>query len=476
MLKYILKRILLFIPTLFIICIIAFIVNNLAPGDPVTRLLQGEAEKPENRAFYSMRYQQVRHQLGLDLPLFYFSVLTLADPDTLYKISNAQERRNLNVLLRNYGNWNEISSYYIELTNLIGKTTPKSVYYNALYSISQSNNVKQIDFLLRKLTQLQIITEIGNQTKQRQILNLDQKWQSVKLHSSKWKLYIPRIHFHINNQFHRWLLGDGNWLTGEKALFTRGIVRGDFGKSYVTGKSVGRQLHEKTKWTMFFSMTSILLAYLISIPIGVKAGSKRGFAFDRWSSNILAILYAMPAFFVATLLMFLFANPGMFNWFPSSGVAPIEGFAENVSFHDKLISSLPYMVLPLICYTYGSLAFLTRTIRSGMMEEMQREYILTARAKGVNEQVISWKHAFRNALFPLITIIAYVFPAMIGGSAILETIFSIPGLGLEIVNSIFNQDYPVIVAVFMITGLLTMIGYLVSDILYTWVDPRIKFN
>ena len=473
---YIVKRILVFIPTLLFICFIAFTINNLAPGDPVIRLLHGETEKPENKNFYDMRYQQVRHQLGLDLPTFYFSIKTLADPDTLYKISNAQERKALNALVSNFGNWNEISSYYLNLKKAYTNNSNHPQLSSILHSIIQCNNIEQLDFLMEKLKQQTESTVFSESEAKQLLLNTYINWQSLKTNSSKWKCFIPKLRLHGNNQFHRWLFGDGKWMNGENAVFTRGIIRGDFGRSYITGKSVGRQLHEKTKWTIFFSLTSILLAYLISIPIGVKSGSKPGLRFDRWSSGVLALLYSMPAFFVATLLMMLFANQSMLNWFPSSGVAPVEGYAENLPFYAKVITSLPYIVLPMICYTYGSLAFLARAVRSGMMEVMEKEYILTARAKGMTEHTISWKHAFRNALFPLITILAYVFPAMVGGSAILETIFSIPGLGLEIVNSIFNQDYPVITAVFLITGFLTMVGYLFSDILYTWADPRIKLN
>ena len=190
----------------------------------------------------------------------------------------------------------------------------------------------------------------------------------------------------------------------------------------------------------------------------------------------MALLYAVPAFFVATLLIMLFANPDLIKWFPSSGVAPAEGFDKSLSFWKIIRTSIPYLILPLICYTYGSLAFLSRAIRSGVQEEMKKAYILTARAKGLQENDVIWKHAFRNALFPLITILAYVLPGIIGGSVILETIFSIPGLGSEIINAVFNQDYPVIIAVFLITGLLTMTGYFLADILYSLADPRINLK
>lgn len=475
MLIYIFKRILVFIPTFFIICIIAFIINSAAPGDPVRRLMSGNADKAENIDFYNQRYAQLQHQLGLDLPLFYITVNTMAEPDTLYKISNQQHKRSLVFLLNNFGNWNTISAYYSSLNSLLTSTTNLYELNKLLVLLSQSSDLKQFDYLINSLM-LEVKNTIYNDEIKKSAGNLFQNWLNVKSNDKSWKSMVPVIRLHANNQFHRWLFGDGNAFTGANATYTEGIIRGDFGKSYITGKSVGRQLLEKTKWTVFFSLTSILLAYFISIPIGVKAGSKPGFAFDKWSSNILAVLYAMPPFFVAALLLTLFANPAMLNWLPASGVAPILGYDENISFMRKVMLSLPYVILPLICYTYGSLTFLSRTIRSGMREEMQKEYILSARAKGLAEEKVVWRHAFSNALFPLITLIGYIIPTLIGGSVILEGIFSIPGLGLEIVMSIFNQDYPVIVAVFAITGVLTIIGYLIADLLYAWADPRIKLN
>ena len=471
MLIYIIKRILVFIPTLFIICILAFIINNSTPGDPVSRLLNGESDKPENHDFYAIRYQQVQHQLGLDLPVFYFSISSLAEPDTFYKV-DSQHRRTIKLLLIQFGNWNYLSDYYLLISKKKQITNSSAVYYNDLEQLMKISNEAEVDVIIQRLAAYLP----QERSSKNDLSSIGLAWQQVKAHKTVWKNYIPVIRFNGTNQFHRWLFGDGSALTGENAIYTKGIIRGDFGKSYSTGKSVSRQLLEKTRYTLFFSIAGILIAFLISIPIGVKAGSSFGSFFDRWSSRTLALLYAVPAFFVATLLIMLFANPDLIKWFPSSGVAPAEGFDKSFSFWKIILTSIPYLILPLICYTYGSLAFLSRAIRSGVQEEMKKAYILTARAKGLQENDVIWKHAFRNALFPLITILAYVLPGIIGGSVILETIFSIPGLGSEIINAVFNQDYPVIIAVFLITGLLTMTGYFLADILYSLADPRINLK
>jgi peptide/nickel transport system permease protein len=134
------------------------------------------------------------------------------------------------------------------------------------------------------------------------------------------------------------------------------------------------------------------------------------------------------------------------------------------------------MVLPLIAYTYSSFAFLSRIMRVGMIDVMGQDFVRTARAKGLNEKTVVIKHALRNSLLPIITVFANIFPVAIGGSVIIEVIFSLPGMGLETFNAILNYDYPMIVAIFTISGFLTVIGYLVADILYAVVDPRISYN
>jgi peptide/nickel transport system permease protein len=184
----------------------------------------------------------------------------------------------------------------------------------------------------------------------------------------------------------------------------------------------------------------------------------------------------MPSFWLATLLLMTFANPDVFHIFPASGIKPAAGYPDGASIFEKIKITLPYIILPAICYTYSSFAFLSRTMRVSMIEVIGQDYIRTARAKGLPENKVIWKHAFRNSLLPIITVFANIFPAAIGGSVILESIFTIPGMGSETIFAIQNNNYPMIIAVLTITGFLTLVGYLISDILYALVDPRISYK
>ena len=184
------------------------------------------------------------------------------------------------------------------------------------------------------------------------------------------------------------------------------------------------------------------------------------------------MLYSLPAFWVATMLIIFFTNGkyGM-HIFPTPGLGTLHASAPFwARFWDKTV----HLILPIFCLSYPLFAFLTRQMRGGMISAMQQDYIRTARAKGLPKKKIIWKHGFRNSLFPVITIFASVFPRAIAGSVIIETIFGIPGMGRLALSSILAQDWSIVFTVLMLGSILTIVGILVADILYAWVDPRVK--
>ena len=359
--KYLLRRILIFIPGLFILVLLSFFLLKNAPGNPVDQILAGQ--HPEmNSSSPSENDNKIRteieHRLGLDLPVFYF---TFSDKHSI----------------------------------------------------------------------------------------------------------IPPVEFHYHNQFSKWLFGDDR---------SRGIFSGNFGNSYLTNEPVINIIQSKVGWSLFFTFISIFFAYLISVPLGLRLALIPDSKKDRFYTLLFTVLFSIPAFWVAMFLMFLFCNPEMMNLFPSSGVMPAGGFDSESSGTEILLHTLPYLIIPTITYTYSSFAFLTGNVKSTIGDILKQDFIRTARAKGLNENRILYKHALPNALLPLITIFSHVFPYAIGGSVVLETIFNIPGMGLTIFQSISSQDYPVVITIFLFTGIITMLGFLLSDILYAVADPRISFQ
>ena len=437
--RYLIRRLLWVFPTLLAIALFSFWISIEAPGDPVERMMQfsDDGTRASDQQRTAELKAQWRARLGLDKPLFYFSIQSASLPDTLYRITNEQQRAHLKMLARQKGNWSLIDSYFKAL-----KKDP-----NALAILASEMEYKQW---------LKSSVSYPSSPK------LSESISALKNASGSFSRHLPKISFYgANNQFHFWL---------------RRAIIGDFGYSYYDGESVSQKLWPKLRLSFILTVTSLLFAFTISIPIGVYAASRPDGWFDHTSAVLLFMAYSLPTFFVGTLLLFTFSNPDVLYWFPEAGLQNPVTFDPTGSLGEKLNHWIPHLILPFITFSYGSLAYLSRITRSSVAEETLKDYILTARSKGLSENKILWKHALRNALLPLITVVGQLFPIAIGGSVIIETIFSLPGIGWEAYRAVMNYDYPVIVAIFTLGGFLTVIGYITADLLYAWADPRIRFN
>ena len=252
------------------------------------------------------------------------------------------------------------------------------------------------------------------------------------------------------------------------------LVRLDFGDSMKDQRPVITKIGEALPITIQLNVLSILLVYLISVPLGVYSATHRGSATDAGVTFSLFLMYSLPTFWVAMLLILFLGGGDYFNWFPIYGInAP---GADSLSWGDWLLDRLWHMALPLFCLTYGSFAFISRYMRAGMLDVLRQDYVRTARAYGFSERTVVWRYAMRNALIPIITLLGGLLPSLIGGSIIIESIFSVPGMGRLAFEAVLSRDYPLIMGEVTIASLLTLAGLLVSDILYVVVDPRIKFE
>ncbi len=252
------------------------------------------------------------------------------------------------------------------------------------------------------------------------------------------------------------------------------LVTLDFGESFKDHRPVRDKILEALPITLQLNIISIFLVYLISIPIGVYSSTHQRTWSDTFITIGLFVLYSMPSFWVAMLLLYFFGGGEWFNWFPVSGMNSIG--AENFSWVQWLVDRAWHLVLPVFCLTYGGLAGLSRYARSGMIEVIRQDYIRTARAYGFSEKTVVFKYAMRNSLIPIITLLGTLLPALLGGSVIIESIFSIPGMGFRGFDALLSRDYPMIMGLLAVSALLTLIGLLLSDLLYAIADPRIKFE
>lgn len=258
------------------------------------------------------------------------------------------------------------------------------------------------------------------------------------------------------------------------ALWLGRMVRLDFGRSYKDQRPVMEKIAETLPITLQFTILETLLIYLIAIPLGTYSATHQRSVSDQIITLILFLLYSLPSFWVAMLLILFLGGGDWWNLFPVNGINSID--ANNYTWLGWILDRLWHMVLPLFCMTYAGLAGLSRYMRTGMLDVIRQDYIRTARAYGFSEKIIVFKYAMRNSLIPIITLFAGLLPGLIGGSVIIETIFSIPGMGRLGFEAVLTRDYPLIMGVFTISTFLTLIGLVLSDVLYAVVDPRIRLE
>jgi peptide/nickel transport system permease protein len=257
-------------------------------------------------------------------------------------------------------------------------------------------------------------------------------------------------------------------------LWVKRVFTLDFGTSFKDHRPVLDKIVERLPITIQINIISIFLVYLIAIPFGVYSATHAESKTDRLLTLFFFFLYSLPSFWVAVLLIMFLGGGDFWDLFPVYGISSIG--AESWPFFQRLMDRLWHLALPVTCLTYGGLAYLSRLTRAEMLEVIREDYIRTARAKGLGERVVIFKHALRNALLPIVTLLAFLLPAMFGGSVIIESIFSIPGMGQLGFEAVLSRDYPLIMAITTISAVLTLIGLLLSDILYAILDPRIKLE
>jgi microcin C transport system permease protein len=253
------------------------------------------------------------------------------------------------------------------------------------------------------------------------------------------------------------------------------FLRFDFGESYFRSASVTDLIIEKMPVSITLGLWSTLIAYLISIPLGIRKAVRDGSAFDSWTSGIIIAAYAIPGLLFAILLLVLFAGGSYWKIFPLRGLTS-PGW-EEMSMMGKILDYLWHITLPVVASTISSFATLTLLTKNSFLDEVKKHYVMTARAKGLSERQVLYGHVFRNAMLIVIAGFPALFVSVFfGGSIIIETIFSLDGLGQLGFKSAVERDYPVIFGTLFAFGLIGLVVGILSDLMYVWVDPRIDFE
>ncbi|MBI4653701.1 MAG: ABC transporter permease [Nitrospirae bacterium] len=246
----------------------------------------------------------------------------------------------------------------------------------------------------------------------------------------------------------------------------------DFGTSFVDGRLVMHKIIERIPITLTINIISLFFIFLFALPLGIFSAVKQNSLFDKITTVSVFIGFSTPHFWLALLLMILFGVK--LGWLPISGIQSLD--VSDMTKVELFIDRAHHLILPIFAASFGGIAGLSRYSRSNMLEVIRQDYIRTARAKGLKEGEVVFKHALRNALMPIVTILGLSVPGLIGGSVIIETLFSIPGMGQLFYSSAMSRDYPTIMGILVIGAFLTLIGNLLADIGYAVVDPRVKIS
>ena len=397
MLRFILRRLLFLFPALIILSWVAFGLSQCTPGDPVSRILPQEELLLDNDPLaYERLYAEAARQLKRDGPVFYFSIGNAASPDFSGDFVLPEQQRWLNDLSQRYGRQAAVHTYFEQLKEmsvegpsllavpareLLLKTDEEQIAAELQnLRVAASDSSVQIDWALKA----QLISD---------------QWDEISQNPQRSHLLKPRISWHgTNNQYHRWLLS---------------TLKGDLGISYQDRQPVGDKLWSALKWTLLMNALALLLAYGVSIPLGLKMGQRADSRFDRRSNFLLLLLFSLPSFWIATLVANFFTTPfyGM-DWFPSMGLGEI-GPEDN--WLAIIWIRAQHLFLPVIMLAYPSWAYLSRQMRAATIHELKQPYIQTARLKGLNWSQILRRHVMRNALFPIITMLGSLLPSLLCG-------------------------------------------------------------
>ena len=457
MLKYTLRRLAFFIPTMLVISVIVFALSKMTPGDPVENQLQIDPESNSNKGFSDKIYEQKAHELGLDKPIFYMSFSAQAFPKSLYSIPRKDQRIAAENLIKQHGNWDKILEFQQSIKAFLLKLNDNdSLNFkpNAQQLLIQDDDEK-IVFILNEMNQ----TAVEKGLFLREIKDIFNTYNAIKNQPTRYKLFMPTAHWYgFDNQYHHWLMG---------------FLLGNFGAAN-DGQTIINKIRRPLSITLIMSLLAIILSYFIAIPIGIFTAANKNKISGKWLMRSLFAAYSLPTFWVALMALRFLTTPqyGM-KIFPSAGLSDL--YTE-VSFLDFFAANIGRLILPILCMIIHPTAIIARQLQGAMLENLQLDYIRTARAKGLAWQRILTHHAFKNASFPLITLLGHLLPVLITGSFIVEYIFNIKGMGRVAYEAIGEQDWNVVYAVLMLSAVMVLVGNLVSDLLYKWANPRVELN
>ena len=437
---YLTKRILAIIPTLLTLSVLIFVLKSYLPDGIVDRYLNEALLKNssiEQREIKGL-VREIKADLGLDKPIFYFSIRSNVFPDTLNQMYPSGKAVFLEQLLLEYGNPDLVRNYYLLLEEESASNDPeRSKVIGSLYSRVDASEV--LSFL--------------NDSRIDKNDPIRSAFDSMHRGKSYWRPIIPSLTWNgMTNQFHEWV---------------KSVLLLDFGRSIVDNKAVSYKVERSLINTLWITLPAFLLLLVAGILMGVTIYQSNP-KLRKYQSTVLYALHAMPTFWLSLILIYLFAGQALFNIFPAYGMG---AFREGAN----IISRIPFLVLPVSALFLTAIGYIALQVAKALTDEEDKLYITSLRARGLDQTQILWRHQLKNSLVPIITIYSEYLTAVFAGSLVVEVIFSIPGMGKLLYDSVLARDYNVVIGLVIFIALIKLIANLLADISYKLVNPSVDY-
>lgn len=450
------KRILQMLMSLLLLVFFSFFLSRVLPGDPAKYILTfNNSQVVSSSDGRTKSYERQYRQMGLHLPYFYFSMESRLLPDSFIHLPENDFKFLLCSL--SYYSGNPILSY--SLAKKIIANKENEIFKLKIQNIGISYAVD--DVLLNR-------NGIG--------INRNLHADLAKLkeghNNHYWKRWIPSIRCNAENQFHLWCFGGRSDGSG---YVSRGIVQGDFGKSWKRGGDVFEMMTYPFFLTLFLSVFVLLITFPLSLLLGGWLALYQRKWYAKIQKPLLIFAYSIPAFWMGTALLLFFANPRMLDWLPSASPV-LETKSGFESWFFSLVSQWNYLIIPLFALGYSTLIYLSQLVFELLKNELQKPYVMTLRAVGSSERKIIFYYSMKNVMVPIIVSGMSVFPLLLGGSVIIDFLFTMPGLGSLMLQACDQKDFPVISCVLFVSGLMTMLSFALTDLFTSQVNPLIRYS
>ncbi|MBK9106273.1 MAG: ABC transporter permease [Saprospiraceae bacterium] len=469
MIRSLLKRLVRALFLLGVISIIAFCLSKLVPGDEILDYLsidESRYSSSANPLQHRQAYARVAEKRGLNLPLFYITIAHGYFPDSLYSIIPLDDRQTIKKWAQATRRKDAVKQLYHTLLSGLEFACPRAdtsvvadQFCLAMHETLHTHDLFTAHHNILRLQTLVAANENNDPAYANLVTRLNTDVEQLintkkDLASSEW---LPSMYWHgTNNQYHQWMSGFISF-----APLT----------SLIDGRDAWGKIFDALKWTLLLNGLAFVLAILLGVAIGVWSGTHDGSKIERLINLKLFALYALPSFWLATLFIYFLSSGEWLSILPAGGLGSYQGGGH---FLEKSGILLKHLILPVLCLSLGSLAYVSRQMKQSVLLQLRQPYVLSLRTMGVSEKTIIHKHVFRNALFPMITLIGGALPALLSGSLIIEVIFSIPGMGRLMYTSLMARDWPVVFPILMFGATITVLSYILTDVIYKWADPRVK--